>query len=134
MIVDTSVWIEFLRGTRTRSAEELTGRIVRGEPIMVPETVIMELLSGSADEAVTARRRRLLFSFDVVPAAPLVDSLRAAALQRSCRRSGVVVRSLNDCLIAAVALRLEVPVLHRDPDFETLAACSPLRTVNTLLD
>ena len=46
---------------------------------------------------------------------------RAAALYRRCRREGETVRKLMDCLIAAVAIRAGVPILHNDPDFDVLA-------------
>lgn len=74
----------------------------------------------------------MLESLDVAPTVPLQDSLRAAALQRLCRRAGQTVRSLGDCLIAAVALRLDLPVMHCDRDFEVLAKHAGLRIVSLL--
>ena len=32
-----------------------------------------------------------------------------------------------DCVIAAVAIRIGVPVLHHDRDLDALASCSELR-------
>ncbi|MCU1372395.1 MAG: hypothetical protein JWO77_3589 [Ilumatobacteraceae bacterium] len=46
-------------------------------------------------------------------------------LHRMCRVNGITVRSMVDCLIAAVAVRHEVAVLAKDRDFE--AAHTPLR-------
>ena len=132
MIVDTSVWIEFLRPGASVAGDRLEAMIRSGDRIVVPETVMLELLSGPTDEAVAAQRQRMLEAFEVEPLVPFADSLRAASLQRSCRRSGETVRSLGDCLIAAVALRLDLPVLHRDRDFDVLAAHSGLRTMSLL--
>ncbi len=132
VIVDTSVWIEFLRAGPSVAGDRLAEMIERGETIIVPETVLLELLSGPTDELAAARRRRMLESFEIAAAQPLADSLRAAALQRECRRSGETVRSLGDCLIAAVALRLGVPVMHRDRDFEVLRAHCGVQTVSLL--
>jgi hypothetical protein len=67
----------------------------------------------------------------VVPLAPVVDSERAAALQRRCRAAGRTVRNMVDCLIAASAIRLGAPVLHADRDFDVLAALSDLQVVAT---
>ena len=39
------------------------------------------------------------------------------------------MRSLIDCQIAALALRLDAPVAHRDHDYEVIAAHCGLRTV-----
>lgn len=121
MIVDTSAWVEFLRGTGSPAHRALRERIVAREPVLVPELVMMELLAGAGDEASARQLRRLLYSFDVVPLAPLVDTQQAAAMQRRCRAGGRTVRSMIDCLIAAMALRLGEPVLHQDRDFDVLA-------------
>lgn len=40
---------------------------------------------------------------------------------------GKTVRSLVDCLIAAVAIRHDVAVVHRDVDYEVIAAVTSLR-------
>lgn len=132
MIVDTSVWIEYLRPGPSAAGDHLESLIRQRAPLMVTETVIMELLSGTTDELAAARRLRMLESFEVVPLTPIVDSLSAARRQRECRRGGESVRNLGDCLIAAVALRLGVPVLHRDRDFEVLARHCGLQTVSLL--
>lgn len=132
MIVDTSVWIEYLRPGASEAGDRLATLIEGGERIVVPETVLLELLSGPTDEVVAAKRRRMLESFEVAPAVPVLDTLRAASLQRECRRAGETVRSLGDCLIAAVALRTALPVLHRDRDFEVLRARCGLETISLL--
>ena len=132
VIVDTSVWIEFLRPGSSAAGDRLAQMIERGERIVVPETVLLELLSGPTDELVAARRRRMLESFEIAPVEPLADTLRAAALQRECRRAGETVRSLGDCLIAAAALRLALPIVHRDRDFEVLRAHCGVQTVALL--
>ena len=130
MIVDTSVWIEFLRPGASAVGDHLEQMIRTDEPIEVPETVLMELLSGTTDEQVAYERRRMLEAFDTLPFAPLADSIRAASLQRACRRAGETVRNLGDCQIAAVALRLDLPVLHCDRDFEVLATHTGLRAAS----
>ncbi len=48
-------------------------------------------------------------------------------LYRACRQNGATVRKLIDCLIAAVAIRANVPILHADADFDTLAHHTSLR-------
>jgi hypothetical protein len=55
------------------------------------------------------------------------DHLYAAELYRTARRRGHTVRSTIDCLIAAVCVREESILLHRDRDYDHLASCSPLR-------
>jgi predicted nucleic acid-binding protein len=129
VIADTSAWVEYLRATGSPAHLELRRQIERGDPLLVPELVVMEILVGASDEPSARRLRTLLHSFDVVPLAPLIDSERAAGLQRRCRAAGQTVGNMVDCLIAATAIRLGEPVLHADRDFDVLASVSELDTI-----
>jgi predicted nucleic acid-binding protein len=51
----------------------------------------------------------------------------AAALYRVARTGGETVRSVVDCLIAAVALRHDVRLVHKDRDFEVLGRITGLQ-------
>ena len=51
----------------------------------------------------------------------------SAWVSRTCRRNGDTVRRLVDCLIAAVAIRADLELLHAAADFEALARNTPLR-------
>jgi predicted nucleic acid-binding protein len=87
----------------------------------------MEVLAGARDESHLSDLRRLLARASHLPTDP-DDYERAAALYRICRRQGETVRRLIDCLIAAVAIRHDVVVLHADGDFDVLARHTGLRT------
>ena len=132
MIVDTSVIVEFLRGSGSQAHRWLATEVSTGSALVVPEVVAMEILIGTTDEPVAAEWRRLLHRFDVEPIAALRDSEDAAAIHRRCRREGDTVRSLIDCQIAAMAIRLGVPVAHRDRDFEVSSEHCGLQTVPLL--
>ena len=132
MIVDTSVWIEYIQRTGSRANLVLRQAISDQEPITVPELVRMELLIGPTDEEKAKERRRFLDAFDVVALEPLIDAEEAAAIHRRCRRAGETPRNLLDCMIAAVAIRRDEPVLHRDRDFDVIARHTALQTVSTL--
>lgn len=63
-----------------------------------------------------------------VPVEGLGDYETAAALYLQCRRAGSTVRAITDCLIAAVALRADLAVLHSDRDFDLLGRHTGLKT------
>lgn len=132
MLVDTSVWIELFTASESTADHWLTERIRADLPIVVPEVVLMELLIGTTDESTATLRRRRLQRFEIEPLAPVRDAEDAAAIHRECRRHGDTVRSMIDCLVAAMALRLDVEVAHRDRDFEVMAAHCDLQTVSLL--
>jgi len=123
-LVDTSAWVEFLRDSGspvcTRVDDLLAGEIVTCEPIR------MEVLAGARDEGHLNDLRRLLARASLISTQPQ-DYEEAAALYRTCRRGGETVRRLVDCLIAAIAIRSDLAILHADTDFDVLARHTPLR-------
>lgn len=118
ILVDTSAWIEFLRDTGSPICQRVDDLLAT--EIATCDAVRMEVLAGARDEQHLQQLRRLLARASTVPTEP-VDYDAAAALYRTCRQGGHTVRKLIDCLIAAVAIRDNVPVLHRDADFDVLA-------------
>jgi predicted nucleic acid-binding protein len=124
ILIDTSAWVEFLRGTGSAVCEEVD-RLLATE-IATCDLVRMELLAGARDEPHLRQLRGLLARATVLRTGP-ADYEQAATLYRSCRRRGETVRKLIDCLIAAVAIREDVPVLHLDADFTVLAGHTALR-------
>lgn len=118
ILVDTSAWIEFLRDTASPVCDEVD-RLLAAE-VALCDPVRMEVLAGARDENHLRQLRGLLARATTLPTGP-ADYEAAAALYRICRRQGETVRKLVDCLIAAVAIREEAPVLHADTDFDVLA-------------
>ena len=86
----------------------------------------MEILAGANDDL---QRKRVLSLWDEVTLLTIESSDydRAAELYLRCRRGGETVRNLIDCLIAAVAIRSGIPVLHNDRDFDVLARHTELQ-------
>lgn len=131
IVVDTSVWVSFLRGHSTAPADLLTRLLETGSTVALTDVVLTELLLGApSDEQARALRARLE-AFPVLRLASLDDHALAAALFRQARRAGVTVRRTLDFLVAAPCVRDDVPLLHDDADFDRLATCTALRVVPT---
>ena len=124
ILVDSSAWIEFLRDTGSTVCEAVDRLL--GQEVAVCDVISMEILAGARDESHLASLRRLLARAAMIRTRP-TDYEDAAALYRRCRRGGETVRKLVDCLIAAVAIRAGVAVLHQDADFDTLARHTKLQ-------
>lgn len=129
ILIDTSAWVEYLRGTGSRVDAEVRRLIEETVPIATTDTVVMELLAGARDEQHAADLRRMALSLDYRPMVGLLDFEQAASLYRLCRRAGETVRSLMDCLVAAVAMRDGLSVLAHDRDFEVIARHGGLELV-----
>ncbi len=134
MIVDTSAWVEYLRATQSPTHHTLRSAVVSDAPIATPAPVLMELLAGCATERAALDIQQLLARFEILEVEGLTDFEDAALIQRTCRRKGETVRSMIDCLIAAITLREQRPILAVDRDFEVISRHVGLLLVEAACD
>lgn len=127
ILVDTSVWVEFLRATGSPSHLRLRGALERREDLACTDVVVMEILAGARDNRDADRLRRLVYGLSFLAVEGPADYEAAAEVFRACRSGGETPRRLPDCLIAAVAIRSEADLLSADRDFEAIARHAPLR-------
>ena len=125
IVADTSAWVEFLRATGSEANLRLRSLIERDQ-LATTDVVLMEVLAGARDDGHRDRLRALLMRCQVVPIAGPRDYEDAADIYRACRQAGHTVRALTDCLIASVAMRAGLSVLHADRDFNTIAGHASL--------
>lgn len=124
IMVDTSAWIEFLRDTGSPVCKKLSRSL--GKDLVVSDPIRMELLVGARDEVHLEQLRRLLARYTHVHSMP-ADYDLAGILYRQCRANGETVRKLMDCLIAAIAIRQGLPLMHMDADFKVLERYTELK-------
>jgi predicted nucleic acid-binding protein len=127
--VDSTVWIDYLRGRPTPQVVSLRAAIQRQpDGVALIDVVLTEVLRGLADKDVK-RVEQQLTKHDVLRLEWIRDFRAAAGLYRAARKSGVTIRSTVDCLIAAICIRENVTLLHNDADFDRLAEISELSTI-----
>ena len=127
VLIDSSAWIEYFRATGSSAAREVR-RLLSEEQdrVVMCEPVAMEILAGAVDETRYAALERLVNGLPTLAIDAAVDFRSAAAIYRATRRAGQTIRSINDCLIAAVCIRHGVALVHQDADFEVIAAITGL--------
>jgi predicted nucleic acid-binding protein len=127
ILIDTSAWIEYLRGTGSPAAVEVRRLLSQeADRVVTCEPIAMELLSGAVDDDKHAKLEQLVNGLPSLKIDDVVDYRSAAAIYRTARRAGRTVRSINDCLIAALSIRHGANMIHRDADFEVIAALTAL--------
>ena len=129
ILVDSSAWIELLRATERPAHRTLRRLLTTGAEVAVTEPVVMEVLAGVADVREEEAVRGQLVGFALLPIGGIDAYEHAADVHRACRTAGETVRSLLDCLIAVLAIRAAVPILHANRDFDVIARHTPLETV-----
>ncbi len=128
LLVDSSLWIDHLRDRAPAASNSLAIALGGGRSTAVRmcEPVAMELIAGASPVQLGTVVTLIdgLVSLDVDP---VLDFRTAGELARRTRATGRTVRSIVDCLIAAIAIRHDAVLVHRDRDFDALAAVSSLR-------
>jgi len=123
ILVDTSVWIELLnrRLGATISDEELLNFATCGP-------IVQEVLQGLRDVPASPAFRNAFLALPLLSdPLPRAMFLSASDIYRLGRSKGHTIRSSIDCLIAAIAIEHDVPVWHRDRDFDVISKFTPLR-------
>jgi predicted nucleic acid-binding protein len=126
MLVDSSVWMDFLRGSTAPETLFLKTGLDRGDPVWLAAPILQEILQGADSKQRFQKWDKVLGELPMIQDADLRGLTRAAAaIYAECRWRAFTPRSANDCLIAAYAIRAGLPLLHRDRDFERIAMIAP---------
>ncbi len=117
ILVDSSVWIEVLRGSDTPETlrfAELADR----ELILIGDLNLTEVLQGCPDEISFERTRRHLMAFQHIMIGGEAVAIAAARNFMQLRGLGITVRTTIDTLIATRCIVDGIALLHRDRDFQ----------------
>lgn len=125
-LVDTSVWIDFLRGSETAGVARLKTLLAEKAPVAVCPPVLQEILQGAVNIDQFDKFVRYFRAVScLVAAEPISIAIKAARVFQQCRERGLSIRSSNDALIACLAIEHRATLLHNDRDFEHVAAVVP---------
>jgi predicted nucleic acid-binding protein len=132
-LVDTSVWIDFLRGRNATHVDALKTLLEGDEIVGIAPIILQEILQGADSQDRFDKWRRYFSDLSCyISADPTATHIAAAQLYQLCRRNGKTPRSSNDCLIARIAIEEQLLLLHNDRDFDVIAAVEPtLQLVRT---
>lgn len=129
VIVDTTVWIDYLRGVQNPETAWLE-RELQLRRLGLTDLILCEVLQGIRDKNVFVRVRRELLGFEVYDSGGREMAIAAAENYRALRQSGYTVHKTIDCLIATFCLRGGHELLHRDRDFDCFEKALGLRVVH----
>ena len=129
LLVDTSVWIDFFAGRDTPQTRFFKGAVRESADVVLTGVILAEILQGVPSDSRFDRLRKDLSSFRILQPESEDTYVQAARLYRTGRKRGVTIRSLIDCLIAAIAMEHGATVLHKDRDYDRISRYVPLRTV-----
>ena len=125
-LVDTSVWVQILRGD-SKTRERMNVLSNQGGSILMCEPVAMELLAGARKQEVRAIYE-FIDHFASLEFNTLHDFRSAGEIRRQLSWQGMTVKSVVDCMIAVLALtNEEIVIVHNDSDLEIIAGAFNIR-------
>ena len=129
VIVDTTVWIDYLNGVATPESEWMDRETARRR-LGLLDLMVCEILQGLATDADAARVLRQLRRFEIFETGGVDLAAAAARNYRQLRQRGRTVRKTIDCLIATFCLREGHTLLHADRDFDAFEELLHLQVVH----
>lgn len=127
ILVDSSVWIDYFRGTVTPQAERLDA-LLGIEPIATGDLILTEVLQGFVSDRDFNQAKKLMTSLVVVDLAGQRMAIQAAKNFRTLRSLGVTVRKTIDTVIATCCIENGLPLLYSDRDFDPFVEHLGLRS------
>jgi predicted nucleic acid-binding protein len=129
VIVDTTVWIDYLRGADNPESLWLDRELPR-QRFGLTDLILCEVLQGIRDPALFTQVRDELLAFHIFETGGKDLAVASALNYRILREKGYTVRRTIDCLIATFCIESGHELLHRDRDFEPFEKVLGLRVVH----
>ena len=117
IIVDTTVWVDYLRDTRNPETEWLEMEADR-KRLGLTDLILCEVLQGVRGEQEFALVQSELQRFELFETGGKELAIAAARNCRRIREKGLTVPQTIDCLIATFCVAHGHALLHRNRDFD----------------
>ena len=128
ILIDSSVWIDYFRGTSTRESDKLES-LLGTEPVSIGDLMLTEVLQGFNGEREFNQAKALLTSLEVVPLVGPDIAIKAARNFWTLRAAGITVRKTIDTIIATRCIESRYALLFSDRDFDPFVRHLGLRPV-----
>jgi predicted nucleic acid-binding protein len=118
ILVDSSVWIDFLNSSPSNAGKELRRLIEDAEPFALAGVVVTEILQGLKRDV--SRLEAFLSQWDMLEPSGFRTYREAASICRAARAKGVAFTTI-DALIAAIAIEHRATLFTLNRDFARIA-------------
>jgi hypothetical protein len=129
IIVDTTVWVDYLRGARTSHANWLDSVLAR-ERIGLTDLILCEVLQGITSTKQFEAVQEELLNLAVFETGTVEIAVEAALNYRRLRAAGRTIRKTIDSLIATFCLMEGHSLLHNDRDYDSFEDVLALKVIH----
>lgn len=116
ILVDTSVWIDYLNGADNGHTATLDTELIQGK-VAISDVIYLEILQGIKNDKeyeITRTRLQTLDRYEMF-GNRMVEP--CAQNYRALRKRGLTVRSTLDVVIATFCIKNNMPLLFKDKDY-----------------
>ena len=129
VIVDTTVWVDYLKGASTPEVEWLDRETSR-QRLGLLDLMGCEVLQGLSTDEEAVSVLRHLRRFEIFRTGGIELAVAAARNYRHLRSRGRTVRKTIDRLIATFCIEQNHALLHNDGDFDAFEELLDLQVVH----
>jgi len=126
IVVDTSVWIDYVNGIITPQTNLLDIELENSR-IVTGDLIITEFLQGFRDDKQYYEAKELMESLEYCDFVGKEIAIKAAENFRKLRKKGITVRKTIDVLIATFCVENGYELIHNDKDFDQMEEILGLR-------
>ncbi|MDP2761253.1 MAG: PIN domain nuclease [Sideroxyarcus sp.] len=119
ILVDASVWIDYFNGVANVQTDRLDA-LLGQESILMGDIIMTEVLQGFASDIEFKRALNLLALLPFREMLGREVALQTARNYRALRKQGVTVRKTVDVMIGTFCILNNIPLLHKDRDFDPM--------------
>jgi len=116
ILVDTSVWIDYLNGVQNRHTDALDSSVVEGIAA-IGDLIFLEILQGIRNDRDYRKTRQILLTLDQYEMFGKEIAEKCADNYRALRKKGITIRKTTDVIIATFCIEQKTPLLFLDRDF-----------------
>lgn len=116
IMVDTSVWIDYLNGVRNPQTDLLDVLLARGS-VAIGDLIFLEILQGIRNDKQYRQTRESLLAIDQHEMFGKAMAAQCAENYRALRKQGITIRKTVDVIIATFCMEQAFPLLFLDRDF-----------------
>jgi predicted nucleic acid-binding protein len=127
ILVDSSVWIDYFRGTMTPQCERLDV-LLGTESLVIGDLILTEVLQGFTADRDFNQAKKLLMALATINLGGYDTAIQAAKNFRTLRALGITVRKTIDTIIATRCIVDNCALLFSDRDFDPFVVHLGLRS------
>lgn len=116
IMVDTSVWIDYLNGVQSRHTDTLDAAIFEGV-VAMGDIIFLEILQGIRDDRAYLLTKQSLLTLERYEMFGQGMPEKCAENYRALRKKGITIRKTADVIIATFCIEQRMRLLFTDRDF-----------------